>query len=88
MLTAEGIEQPEGNIVDVQESHKYLGIPQADGHNEQAAWMSATAKYLQGVRQVLKSQLNKKIKIQALNIYALPVIRYLSGMISRPLEAM
>ena len=30
MLTSEGVEQPEGNIADVQDSKKYLGIPQAN----------------------------------------------------------
>ena len=39
---------PEGNIVDVQDSYSYLGIPQANGNHEETAWRSATAKYLQG----------------------------------------
>ena len=58
MITTEGVELPEGNIADVQGSDKYLGIPQTDGNHEDAERRSATAKYLQRVRQVLKSQLN------------------------------
>ncbi|TWW76590.1 hypothetical protein D4764_13G0012520 [Takifugu flavidus] len=63
-----------------------LGIPQANGNHEEAARRSATAKYLQRLRQVLKSQLNGKDKIQAINTYALPVIRYPAGIIPWPLE--
>lgn len=47
----------------------YLGIPQPNG-NLVMAKKSATAKYLQGVRLVLRSQLNRKNKIQATNSYA------------------
>ena len=49
---------------------------------------SATARYLQRMRQVLKSQLNGKNNIQAINTYSLPVIRYPAGIISWPLEEM
>ncbi|XP_055368940.1 uncharacterized protein LOC129604854 [Betta splendens] len=43
-------------------------------------------KYLQRVRQVLRSQLNGKNKSQAINSYALPVIRYPAGIIRWPKE--
>ena len=86
MIRTEGIELPECNIVDVQDSYKYLGNPQANGNHEETARKSARAKYLQRVRQVLMSQLSGKNKIQALNTYAIPVIRYLTGIISWPLR--
>ncbi|TWW71637.1 hypothetical protein D4764_16G0001340 [Takifugu flavidus] len=41
-------------ITDVQNNYKYLGIPQANGNHEEAARRSATVKYLQRLRQVLK----------------------------------
>ena len=82
------MELPEGHIGDVQDSYKYLGIPQANGNHKKAAQRSTTAKYLQRVRQVLKSQLNGKNKIQAINTYALPVIRYPAGIISWSLKEM
>ncbi len=72
-----------GSIADVQDSYKYLGIPQANGNHEEAARKSATAKYLHRVRQVLKSCLNGRDKI---NNHALPVIRYPTGSISWPKE--
>ena len=40
------------------------------------------------MKQVLKSLLNGKNKIQAINTYPLPVIRYPTGVISWPLEEM
>ena len=44
--------------------------------------------YLQKMRQVLKSKLNGKNKIQAINTNALPVIRYPTGIIFWPLREM
>ncbi|TWW65015.1 hypothetical protein D4764_22G0006620 [Takifugu flavidus] len=86
VIATDGVDLPEGNITDLQDSYKYLGIPQANGNHEEAARRSATAKYLQRLRRVLKSQLNRKHKIQAINTYALPVIRYPAGIIPWPLE--
>ena len=45
-------------------------------------------EYHQRVRQVLKIQLNGKNKIQAINTYALPVIRYPAGIVSWTKEEM
>lgn len=56
-------------------------------HNEEAR-KTVTAKYLQRVRQVLKSQLNVKNKILTINNHALLVIRYPAGMVSGPIQDM
>ena len=64
MITTEGVELPEGITADVQDSYKYLGIPQADGNREETTKKSATAKYLCRVKQVRKHQLNGKNKIK------------------------
>ncbi|KAK7886240.1 hypothetical protein WMY93_025861 [Mugilogobius chulae] len=68
-----------GTIADIEDSYKYLEIPQANGNLEQATRKAATAKYLQRVRQVLRSQLNGKNKSRA-------VIRYPAGIIRWPKE--
>ena len=47
-----------------------------------AIMKSATAKYLQRGRKVLKSQMNRKNNIHPINTDALPVIKYLTGIIS------
>ncbi|XP_039892266.1 uncharacterized protein LOC120736309 [Simochromis diagramma] len=86
VVGTKGIKLPKSNIADTEDSYKYLGIPQANGNYEEAARKAATTKYLQRVRQVLKSQLNGKNKIWAINTYALPVIRHLAGIISWPKE--
>ena len=84
VVRTEGVSLPEGTIADIEESYKYLGIPQANGNLEEVTRKAATAKYLQRVRQVLRSQLNGKNKSRAINSYALPVIRYPAGIISWP----
>ena len=74
-------ELPEGTITDVQDSYIYLGIPQANGNHKEAKRKSATTKYLQRVRQVLMSQLNRKNKVRTINTNALSV-RYPTGIIT------
>uniref|UniRef100_A0A096MEL3 Uncharacterized protein n=1 Tax=Poecilia formosa TaxID=48698 RepID=A0A096MEL3_POEFO len=54
----EGVSLPEGKIADIEHSYKYLGIPQANGNLNEVTRKGATAKYLQRIRQVLRSQLN------------------------------
>ncbi len=70
VIGTEGVEPPEGSISDVQDSYKYLGIPQANENHEEAARKSTKTKYLHRVRQVLKSWLNGKNMVQAVNMYA------------------
>ena len=60
--------------MDVQDSYKYLGVPQANDNHKEATKKSATTKYLQRVKQVLKSQLNEENIVGAINTYVLPVI--------------
>ncbi|XP_051920732.1 uncharacterized protein LOC127600296 isoform X1 [Hippocampus zosterae] len=86
VVRTEGVSLPEGTIADIEDSYKYLGIPQANGNLKLATRKAATAKYLQRVRQVLRSQLNGKNKTRAINSYALPVIRYPAGIIRWPKE--
>lgn len=43
-----------GNIADIENSYKYMGIPQANGNYAEATRKAATTKFLQRVRQVLK----------------------------------
>ncbi|TWW61002.1 hypothetical protein D4764_05G0010920 [Takifugu flavidus] len=37
VIATDGVDLPEGNITDMQDSYKYLGIPQASGNHEEAA---------------------------------------------------
>uniref|UniRef100_A0A096ME63 Uncharacterized protein n=1 Tax=Poecilia formosa TaxID=48698 RepID=A0A096ME63_POEFO len=86
VVHTEGVSLPEGTIADVEHSYKYLGIPQANGKLDEVTRKGATAKYLQQIRQILRSQLNGKNKIRAINSYGLPVIRYPAGITTWPME--
>ncbi|KAI3355500.1 hypothetical protein L3Q82_018333 [Scortum barcoo] len=74
VVRTEGVRLSDGNIADTEDNYKYLGIPQANGSLEEAARKLSTAKYLQRMRQVLRSQLNGKDKVPVINTYTLPVI--------------
>ncbi|XP_055084005.1 uncharacterized protein LOC129456947 [Periophthalmus magnuspinnatus] len=67
LVYTEGVFFPEGTIGDIEDSYKYLGIPQANGNLEEETRKVATAKYPRRVRQVLRSQLIGKNKTQASN---------------------
>ena len=82
VIKTDGLELPAGHIADMQTSYKYLGIPQLHGNHDEEGRKRATSKYHQRARQVLKSQLNGKTKIKAINTYALLVIRYPVGIVS------
>lgn len=56
VIQTEWVELPEGRIADIQDIYKYMGIPKANGSNDKDAQRLATAKYLQKVRQALRSQ--------------------------------
>lgn len=49
----EKMEVLEGRIADIQDSYRYLGISQTIENDD--AWRSATAKYLQNVRLVVRN---------------------------------
>lgn len=74
IVETKGIALPEGRKADIEDNYKYLGVPQAHSNHKKATREAATAEYLQRVRQVLKTQLNGKKRIKAINGYALPVI--------------
>lgn len=51
----------------MQDNYKYLGLPQANMNYDDNVQISATAKWLQKMRQVLRTQINAMKKIQAMN---------------------
>ena len=88
VIKTDGLELPAGHIADIQTSYKYLGIPQLHGNHDEEARKTATSKYHQRVRQVLKSHFSGKNKIKAINTFALPFIRYPPGILSWTKEEM
>ena len=83
VVHTEGVSITEGTTANIDWSYKYLRIPQVNGNLEEVTRKVAMVKYLQRVRQVLRSQLNGK-KIWAINSYALPLIIYPTGIINWP----
>ena len=71
-----GINLPEGQIDDIDESYKYLGILQSFGNNDEEIRCKATSEYRNRMRRVLRSKLSSKNKVTAINTFAVPVIRY------------
>ncbi|XP_067931056.1 uncharacterized protein [Watersipora subatra] len=86
MLT-DGIRMPNGTIKDIEESYKYLGIMQSSINHEAEVHHKAITEYKKRFRQVLRSQLNVRNQVMAINTYAQPVIRYPAGIIKWTEEA-
>ncbi|XP_063689225.1 uncharacterized protein LOC134822247 [Bolinopsis microptera] len=80
----EGISLPTGEQIHEleDEGYKYLGILEANDilHKEMKALV--TKEYIRRVKKVFKSQLHGRNSIQAINTWAVPVIRYGAGILS------
>ena len=63
----------------LEESHKYLGVQQAENVKHRQVKKQTSAKYTNRVCRILKSKLNGGNIIQAINNWAVPVIRYTAG---------
>lgn len=61
------------------EGYKYLGIIQQHVNLDNTVKTNAKRKYRKRLKQVLKSKLFAKNKVQAINQYAVPVITYTGG---------
>ncbi|XP_053166186.1 uncharacterized protein LOC128351082 [Hemicordylus capensis] len=80
----EGIELPNGSKIknlEEKEPYKYLGILQADNIAHTEVKRKIGSEYIRRVRKILKSKLNGGNTIQAINTWAIPVIRYTAGII-------
>ena len=60
----------------LEESYKYLGIQQAEDIKHRQVKKQTSAEYTNRVRKILKSKVNGGNAIQAINNWAVPVIRY------------
>ena len=69
-----GIRLPEGQIDDISESYKYLGIVQSFSNNNKKVRHKATSEYRNRVRLVLRSKLYSKNRVTAINIFTVPVV--------------
>lgn len=58
VISSEVVASPKSKIADIQDSVRYLSIPQANGSHDEDIRRSAATKYLQRVRKVLRGQLS------------------------------
>ena len=83
LSTTDGIELPGGEkIREVdEEGYKYLGILELDKIREKEMKELFRMEYLRRVRLVMKSRLNGRNKIGAINTWAVSLMRYGAGVI-------
>lgn len=62
-------------------TYKYLGILQADNIKHREVKTRVAKKNIRRVREILKSKLNAGSTIQAINTWAVPVVRYTAGIV-------
>jgi hypothetical protein len=67
--------------LDEDRGYKYLGILQSDVNNKEKAKDIATKEYYRRIRLIMKSELNAGNSIRAINIWAIPVVRYTAGIV-------
>ena len=83
-LKFDGIHLPNQEIMkEVDENgYTYLGILELDEIKERKMKNKATAEYKRRLRLILKSKLNGKGKIQAINTWVVALLRYGAGIIN------
>ena len=84
MQKTEGIRLPNNSMIrslELHEGYKYLGVLQADNIKHGEVKEQAKQEYLKRVRKALKSKLNAGNVIQAINGWAIPVLRYTAGIV-------
>ena len=84
MVNSEGIELPEGEQIkslEEGEGYKYLGIIQSDKVKSKEMKGILRKEYFRRMRKILKSRLNARNSIHAINSRAVSIIRYGAGII-------
>ena len=62
--------------LDPEETYKYLGVNEGDGINHASMKEKIRKEYYRRIRLVLKTELNSKNRIEAINTLAVPVVQY------------
>ena len=67
--------------LNLDETCKYLGILQADDIKHKQVKKKTLSEFNKRVRKILKSKLNGSNIIKAINSWAVPIVRYIAGII-------
>ena len=84
LFRTEGIEMPSGEVIkeiDTELGYRYLGILEADSFKDNKMKELIKTEYMRRLKVVLKSALNSKNTISAINSRAVSLIRYSAGII-------
>ena len=83
LARCEGIELPDGEVMKEveQEGYTYLGIVELDKIKEKEMKEKITREYKRRLRLILKSKLNGRNKITAMNTWAVAIFRYGAGIL-------
>jgi len=68
--------------MELDETNKYLGIEEGEGIENSQMKDSLMREYYHRVQQILKTELNSKNKITAVNTFAVPVLVYSLGIVN------
>jgi len=68
--------------MELDETYKYLGIEEGEGIKNNQMKDSLMREYYHQVQQILKTELNLKNKITAVNAFAVPVLVYSLGIVN------
>ena len=61
--------------------HKYLGVDESDGIQQSKMKEKIRKEYYRRVRSILRTELNGRNKMEAINSLAVPVVQYSFGII-------
>ena len=80
--STDGIELPSGEKIEIEEDgFKYIGILEHDRVKEKEMKDKFKNNYFRRAKLILKSKLNGRNKIMALNTWAVPILRYGAGIL-------
>ena len=88
-ISAEGIPLNDNQVIqdlDQAETYKYLGMEEQEGVQHYKMKVNIRKEYKRRIKLVLKSELNTRNKITAINTLAVPVILYSYGVIDWKLD--
>ena len=88
-VSAEGIPLNDNQVIqdlDQAETYKYLGMEEGEGVQHHKIKVKIRKEYKRRIKLVLKSELNARKKIAAINTLAVPVILYSYGVIDWKLD--
>jgi len=88
IVCCDGIDLPIGSIrgPPIDSSYKHLGVLDAGGFQHSDVKANVRDEYKKRLRLLLKSKSNSQNQIQAINRFAVPVVRYTAGIIDWALQ--